>query len=406
MRAQVVEEIKKNLDYLIEQNVLSNRPVVLFGASKSSEIMYFYLLKKGIGIAAILDTYKAGEEFIDRVVQEGNRYIENGIVLVASKYYEEIKAQLVRAGYSKEDVISVADMSEIRYAVDEGEWNTALESIYKGAAVRENIISQYGKDAFILMSPYKAIGDTFFIGMFYEEYIRKHGISNPVLVVVSNGAVQVAEMYGIPQVVRLNADEAQYLHGYYNFMGRESNIQILHHETGYINVTANMDNYNGLNFLEQYKATMESDGEYRKPECDTDEKLEEMAEKYGIDRGNTVIIAPYANTLKIFPENFWKDIVSKCSEKGMKVFTNSCGDSEPVIAGTHRLSCRLSEMTAVTECAGWYIGLRSGLCDLIMFTKAKKYILYTKELYKGENSKNYFGFEEMGIGENIEEIIV
>ena len=55
------------------------------------------------------------------------------------------------------------------------------------------------------------------------------------------------------------------------------------------------------------------------------------------------------------------------------------------------------------EQAGYFIGIRSGFCDLICMANCKKTVIYETGAPAG--SINYFGFERMELGENIKEVI-
>ena len=60
---------------------------------------------------------------------------------------------------------------------------------------------------------------------------------------------------------------------------------------------------------------------------------------------------------------------------GYKWYTNVVGDEKPLI-GTESISPSLLELRSVVERAGTFVGIRSGLCDVIREAKAKKIALY------------------------------
>ncbi len=62
-------------------------------------------------------------------------------------------------------------------------------------------------------------------------------------------------------------------------------------------------------------------------------------------------------------------------EQGRQVFTNVAGDEKP-LRGTIPISPLICEMKSVVERAGTFIGIRSGMCDVIRTAKCRKIALY------------------------------
>ena len=94
-----------------------------------------------------------------------------------------------------------------------------------------------------------------------------------------------------------------------------------------------------------------------------------------IPKGKSVIVSPYAKSVTALPDEVWKYIVSYYCSKGYKCFTNVVGDEIP-LKGTVPISPKISEMRSVVERAGTFIGIRSGLCDILRTAKARKIALY------------------------------
>lgn len=91
--------------------------------------------------------------------------------------------------------------------------------------------------------------------------------------------------------------------------------------------------------------------------------------------GKAVIFAPYAKSVTTFDEAFWKPIVTDFRERGYQCFTNVVENEKP-LAGTRGISPGIAQMKSVVQRAGNFIGIRSGLCDVIRYARCKKIALY------------------------------
>ena len=99
-----------------------------------------------------------------------------------------------------------------------------------------------------------------------------------------------------------------------------------------------------------------------------------------VSSGKTAIISPYAKSVASLPENLWTDIVEDLKQQGYELFTNVCGDEKP-LQGTKPISPRIAEMKSAVERAGLFIGIRSGMCDVIKTADCRKIALYPDYYY-------------------------
>lgn len=91
--------------------------------------------------------------------------------------------------------------------------------------------------------------------------------------------------------------------------------------------------------------------------------------------GKAVIFSPYAKSVTLFPDAVWKQVVAYYADKGYQCFTNVAGEEKP-LAGTIAISPGISEIKSVVEHAGTFVGIRSGLCDVLRNASARKIALY------------------------------
>ena len=99
-----------------------------------------------------------------------------------------------------------------------------------------------------------------------------------------------------------------------------------------------------------------------------------------MEKGNSVIFSPFAKSVPVFPAAFWRDIVKYYKDKGYSCFTNVAGKEHP-LPGTLGISPDISQMQSAVEYAGTFVGIRSGLCDVIKYAKCRKIALYPDYCY-------------------------
>lgn len=104
-----------------------------------------------------------------------------------------------------------------------------------------------------------------------------------------------------------------------------------------------------------------------------------------IQKGKTVVIAPYAVTCpNDIPKKFWCDLAEMFIKKGFDVVFNvPLGDSS---FNYKKCFYDIKTTIALVNYCGYFVGYRSGLCDVIgYFSEAKKFYIYPTNPLKGDN---------------------
>ena len=91
-------------------------------------------------------------------------------------------------------------------------------------------------------------------------------------------------------------------------------------------------------------------------------------------------MAPYAKSVMPVPRSFWEQTAERHSAQGDVVATLVHGDEDP-IPGTLALEIPIPEVLDAVEHAGTFIGLRSGLCDVVHTARARKVYVYPDAYY-------------------------
>lgn len=94
-----------------------------------------------------------------------------------------------------------------------------------------------------------------------------------------------------------------------------------------------------------------------------------------IPEGNAVILSPYAKSVTALSSEIWKKIISYYKNTGKVCFTNVSGEEKP-LEGTMAISPKINEIKSVVERAGSFVGIRSGICDILRTANAKKIALF------------------------------
>lgn len=411
-------EMQETLEKLYNAGTFSNKYVVIFGSNEPAEKMASWLLSHGICVEAMTDNNrkKQGTSCMGIPVDSpGNilgNFHENAIILIASKYYNEMAQQLVAMGYKEEKhIFKIVDMAKgSTYSVTEETFAEKEKEISKGWDIYKKIRRKYGNETRVFICPYPALGDVYLAGMYLEKYCTKNNISSYAVTVTSSACMQVLSMFKIKQAEKLAKEESDLMVQSLVFAGlKECNAEILHHRFPYTAGIGALGNYKGVCFNDHYKYSifgMERNETGQAPENRQDKKyIDNFFKENGLTEGKTVIISPYANTSPDLPASFWKEIIKEYKNKGYTVCTNSSGAEEPAIEGTTAVTFPLTKAVQVVEAAGNFIGLRSGLCDVISKSHAKKIILYPDRIYQEGKYISFYSLKNMGLCMDAEEKI-
>lgn len=130
------------------------------------------------------------------------------------------------------------------------------------------------------------------------------------------------------------------------------------------------------------------------------EGLKDKFKTLGIRNGKTIILAPEANSVTTLNQEAWKLIISDLKRMGYTVLINAKEDNY----GCKSIYVTYSEYEALLSYAGYFIGIRSGLCDIISSVNCKKIIIYpekAKEVNYSEHRSEieFCGLKIMGLVE-------
>ena len=404
-------KVKKHIGNLIRRGNLRDRNIILFGASGFSKDVLSCLEERGYSANAVADNdaRKIGTRFLGMPVRAPGEVLEpfedkNIILFYSHGFYREITAQLTRMGYKKNEHVFAFNfhVSDTLYMFA---YMTKVK--LRGMYWYKKLTRGHSSGCRVFIAPYTGVGDIYLIGLFFRSYLKKHSISDYVFAVVTGACKKVAEMFDIKNIFVLPQKAGDDMISLQRATNENLNIMVLN--DGWMGDPLQwFRGYKGLNFEKMFRCFVfgfDDEVPFMLPQKkDCGKEVEELFEKYSLIKGKTVVLSPYSNTLFDLPNDVLSEIVSYCKSRGLIPVTNCVGKEQP-IEGTQAVFFPLTQAIAFMDAAGYFVGVRSGLCDVISSSKCKKVIIYEKDgiFYKSSHFE-YFSLQKMGLCDDAVEL--
>lgn len=377
MEAQYYKEMLENFDEMNQSGIMAHKKIYLFGHCHATEQLADLLLDNGFSVAAILDNnaVKHGNSYRGIIIKAPQEILNEDdkdvIVCIVARAYAAMVAQLERLGYRGTIRKLVDYNSYADYSLSEQTISRMTNRRQRGNTQFLELKQKY-QDCFRFLCPFSALGDIYIMMSYLPYYMEKRGIKKCVIGVVGNGCAQVVHLFGSypVEVFSQKAMDETIQAALYE---QDEQTFIPHQDRPYV-VNLSKALYTKQISLEQ----MYCCGVFGLPwETRPYEPVDftEYSELEMIKAGNAVIFSPYAKSVTAFPNAVWEQVVAHYADRGYQCFTNVAGEEKP-LEGTIAISPRISEMKCVVERAGTFVGIRSGLCDVIRNVKARKIALY------------------------------
>lgn len=386
MDLQHYAEMKDKFLQLRAAGVFERNSVFLFGHCNATEELAGLFSSEGYRVEAILDnnTAKQGMSYKNIPVVAPNRILgrKNTVVCIVSRAFASMKAQLQGMGYSGEVYELVVYDSFSEYSLSREAQSRMGDRIQRGGFSLEYTKKKYG-GAFRVYCPFLALGDVVFAMSYLPYFLEKMKIYKYVILVVGNACADVVKMFGVQTVEVLTQEEMdeQVQTVIYK---NDKDSYIAHHDRPYVVNLWKILSVKKITFEELYRSGVFGLQDDFKPYTPT--KLAAYKKLEEIPIGNGVILAPYAKSVANLPGKYWDSIIEYYSGKGYRIYTN-VSEKEKELPGTFRLEVRLNELQSVVERAGTFIGLRSGLCDVLRVADCRKIVLYPDCFYSSTRWK-------------------
>lgn len=400
------EEMLTNVDFLAQSGRFQGKKIYLFGHSNVTETLADLLLDRGYRVSGILDNNKAkhGESYKRIMVLPPEEIIRGKqsekLVCIAARAYEAMARQLRQLGYNGK-IEKLADYnSYAEYSLEEKTVIKKKERLARGILRLNQLREKYPGD-FLILCPFSALGDIFFTMSYLPHFLAARHIENCVVCVSGGACRQVVELFGTYPVEMYSQKELDELIQACVYT-EDVNSYIAHQDRPYV-VNLHKALYVKCIPLEKiYKCGVFGLSQETEPCRPT--IWEDYPDLDSILPEKAAIFAPYAKSVTTFDEAFWKPIVADFRERGFQCFTNVAEGERP-LEGTLGISPRIVEMQSVVERAGTFIGIRSGLCDVIRYARCRKVALYPDYNYSDTRWKAIdmyaiAGWENIAVGDD------
>ncbi|HBA50117.1 MAG TPA: hypothetical protein DCZ91_20455 [Lachnospiraceae bacterium] len=382
MEKRLYKEMIENLEKLFRTHVFENKKIYLFGHCNATEELADALLDHGLAVVAIMDnnTAKHGSSYRNiiicppgEILTESSRDV---LVCIVSRAYAAMADQLRRMGYGGEIRKILNYNSYAEYSLSQDTIFSMRQRVGRGIKLLRLMKRSYPK-RFLVLCPFSALGDIYYMMVYLPEFLRKMRIEKCVVGVVGKACKDVVEIFGTYEAADFRqADMDEMIQA--ALFTEDRNVFIPHQDRPYIvNIFRTL--YVKCIPLEQLYCCgvfgLPASAQAAKPLY-----LQNYKDLGSISEGKAVILAPCAKSVTTLPLYIWIDIVDSFHEKGYQCYTNVAGEEQP-LPGTLPISPMISEIQSVVERAGIFIGIRSGLCDVLRDAFCRKIALYPDYYY-------------------------
>ena len=118
--------------------------------------------------------------------------------------------------------------------------------------------------------------------------------------------------------------------------------------------------------------------------------------KYVLDKRKTIIVSPYATSVPNIPVDVWKKIVRELKSYGYIVYTNIANGQEPIDETEGIMIPYENIISCLNLCRG-FIGIRSGLCDILSTADCKMIVFYKGMLHNQTTLYTLYSLRKMGL---------
>lgn len=375
-------EMKENLERLSADGGLSEKEIYIFGHCNASEKLTELMIEKGYQVTAVLDNNpsKQGLFYKDIPIISPKKIIEKDmnqtLVCIVSRACEAMMQQLRQMQYTGrvEKLVDYNTFAE--YSLSPETITRKKKRVIQGIQLLENLRDKYNYpnygNCFFILCPFSALGDVYYAMAYLPYFLENRKIQDYVVVTVGHACANIAKMFNCLEIEILNQKDMDELVQAALFT-RAQDIYIAHHDRPYTNLLMKALYVKFIPFELMYRCGVFGLPQSCKPYIPT--RLKQFSGRNQMKKGKSVILAPYAKSVAGIGQKIWEKIISYYNKKEYQIYTNIVGE-EKELPGTSPLRVELAEFQSAVEWAGVFIGVRSGLCDVIREADCRKIVLF------------------------------
>ena len=382
MDKQHYDEMLENLEHFIKENDIDNKKIYLFGHCNATEVLVDELSKRAIFVQAILDNNisKQGTSYntvpIVSPLEIIKEDMSNSIVFIVARAYAPMAKQLNQLGYTGKIKKLVDYNSYAEYSLAPETIQAKYERMQRGAERLEKMKIQYPKHFFIFC-PFAALGDVYYMMSYLPHFLKKRNREQVLVFTIGKACANVVDMFGgVKSKVFTQKEMDETIQAVLYLKDTDSYIP--HQDRPYV-----INLYKALYVKKISLETIYKCGVFALPKDTEPYKPVHLKQYDGLSKipyKKSVVLSPYAKSVTNISMEYWEQIIAYYKEKGYALYTNVIPEEKELV-GTNRLEVALNEIQSVVEHAGTFIGLRSGLCDVIKYADCDKTAIYPDAFY-------------------------
>lgn len=285
-------------------------------------------------------------------------------------------------------ILGITGAGRLR-AKDDFTLEEAIDRVSEGRHIFKKLRDKYS-DKYIFYNN-RASGNTLILGMYLNEYVKRNNIGEYVVINTRGSSQRISELLHMRSELLDYTDYQKEFENYIFFVGEKClRLKLMDPYNERINLIR-IRGVNGLDFHTIYRCLLYQDIEEKTAPSIYREKADWIFDKYNLRRGRTILLSPAAVTIKELDDGFWEKLIYKLYTNDFDVLINASEKEVPELSGK-KFQIPFEYIEDFLNQAGGFIGIRSGLCDLISKTSAKMVVLYNTD----ERMFSYFSLVNMG----------
>lgn len=278
--------------------------------------------------------------------------------------------------------------------------------VFYGFRSYKKIVKAVGKNTKIILLR-GATGDRYLQLLLLNEYLRQHEINQYTIVASPGTTEHLKKIFYISNILYINSRESDFIQRAALFFNKKNfNICMPFYWDYYFGFTYNrcrvrmLDSFNFMDTYVFFSYNINYPINFRQPVFEE----KNIANKFiwqsqGIVPSKTVFISPEANSVTQLPIWFWNGIISELQNNGYHCVVNC---NHPNFFRCSSYFPTYETIVPIFELGGFFLGIRSGLCDIISTAKCKKIIIYPEKQKRINFSEHrseieFSGLKEMGL---------
>lgn len=227
------------------------------------------------------------------------------------------------------------------------------------------------------------LGDTFWIGSYMEEYKKQHGYNRVLLVTKPQYEDMLKLFPSVDQVLVLDEEKMDAMRFFF-YLQRKKVVGdvrfggfpfiVLFNYPGIVLHQTVNEGWKSITATWEAQLDLHKDSEISGiilPELRDEEILRDRYK-------NAVFLAPGAYSEEAVPVSFWEELTARFLQMGMEVYYNYNQQScDMTIKRAKPLSTSIVGLAQLGGLFRLFVGLRSGICDLMAQTPQKMVVLFT-----------------------------